>query len=187
MKTKLLSQLIFLICSTLCLGQDDCQWLISNGNGKSNYDAGKTEYNNSVSNKFTLWEVSMPDKNINLNAANDVFIIYKDGNHFNSRSMSSLGRFFDADVASDVMNHNFSAASSVGYMYLTDIYESDDPPDMVRVTDGNDADGDVNSIGVTDAALLSADHHVVLTKDITIIVNIGALTDKQRESIAQII
>lgn len=185
MKAQLLILLILLFCSTYCSGQSDCQWLISNGSGKNSYNSGTNTYSGVITTDFALYGVSMPDVNNHQKAANDVFIIYNDGNHFNSREVNSLGRFYEAGLKSNDMNHNFRGTSSIGYLYLTDIYESDDPPEAVRVAGGSVAGSAVNNTGITNSPLLSANHHVVLTRDITIIVNLDAFSDDDKERISQ--
>lgn len=181
MKNQLLFLVIFLQMSLSAVGQADKQWIIYNSTGKDGVTAtGDNNYSESnlIENRFYLMGVEHPD--LTVSGRNDILIIYKDGSHYNSRYVSpgEPGIFYNsADAAAGVENHIFSSthSSAIAYSYLTNIYEEDDYPPAVRALGSSTlAIPTTYTIGTTTSPLLSANHNVAFTKDITVIVNLDS-------------
>jgi len=162
----------------------DYQWLISNSNGKNgtitppipainNYVTSVT-----IGNQFNLNGVSSPISGLTPAHKNDLFIIYSDGNHYNSRYSPDAGVFFNGIAGPTVWSHNFETPSStaVRYLYLSKRYEGDELPTGVRVSSGPVSGA--YSLGTTSSSLLSSSHNVVIGRDITLIINNQQLLDK---------
>jgi hypothetical protein len=182
MKTQLLLWLMCLLTfSTPLLGQSsDVQWLISNSKGKTGMTGSSNVYTYGVGSVFSLNGIALPNRSRSSNAKNDVFAIFNDFTHFNSRSIPYNDASFTFNLgtsASGIQVHNFSIppATTLGYMYLTNIYEEDDYPQGVSVgalsLSGNSTPYPMTTTIPTD--YLTASHDVVFTKDITIIINLA--------------
>lgn len=165
--------------------QSDTQWFISNGKGKNGLNAASNfnNYDNTIGNNtlFNLEGVSLPNLTNSPHARNDVFVIYANGDHFNSRYLNpdTPGFFYNAvDAQNLVLTHNFEVPSGmqISYLYLTNKYEGDDLPGKVKVSAGFAA-GITNKYPVdkTIPNILSSDHDIVPNRDITIIVNYDLL------------
>ncbi|MEP6646138.1 MAG: hypothetical protein ABJC12_03550 [Saprospiraceae bacterium] len=185
MKTKLAIIIAFISLCTSSYSQTDLQWLIWNGKGKNKLTAAGNlnnyEFSIGTSSKFNMQAVSLPDLNKSPRGRNDVFIIYANGEHFNSRYLNpgTPGFFYNAaDAQNHVMTHNFvvSTGMQVNYLYLTNRYEGDDPPEKVMVPQGYASVITTSyPIDKTYPNILSSDHDIVLGKDITIIINYDSL------------
>src|SRR5688572_2629668 len=124
MKTQLL--ILFSLCVIIpeLYGQGDPQWLISNSRGKSGYNSTTgNAYNNTLGPNFVLNRVSAPSSS-NINAQNDLLVIFRDGSNFHSRGQSIPGPFFRSNSASVGFVHTFTNlhTSPVYYMYLSNRY-----------------------------------------------------------------
>lgn len=179
MKNQLLF-LIFSACACYTNAQiTDLQWLIVNGKGKQGTSGDFNSYPdlNVIGNVFTLTNVSMPNSANNPEAFNDLFVIYGDWNHYNSRySLVSDPFFRTTGGFSTTTDHSFSSssASPISYMYLTNGYEQDDLPRKLMV---NNSSGSPTPyiFGTTITPALSASHDAVLTKDITLVINMDSV------------
>ncbi len=186
MKTKLFFSLGLIFLINLSFGQIENQWLIWNISGRDGTLPGPNNFVSPISTQFTLMGITPPDRVNISNAKNDIFIIYTDGQHFNSRAMNSPVYFYngaDFNATPMVTDHKFvkdslvTGLAKVQYLYLTNRYEGDDPPARVRAlsnTRGNPST--TYTISTTQSPMLSADHDVVLNKDITVIINYDSLT-----------
>lgn len=172
---KVLSTVIFSYC--LCaqtIAQSDYQWLIMENKGKSGYSIPNNENiydpNNPIKGECTLFSIAHPDINIP-GAKNDLFVIYNDGNFYNSRYSENP---LNPDLSSqNQINHNLRTihGSNIQFLYLTNRYEGDDPPDLVRVAKGLSGQNTIPyEIGITTPAkAITTNHDVVKGDDITII------------------
>ncbi|MFZ1676507.1 MAG: hypothetical protein WAT91_04485 [Saprospiraceae bacterium] len=176
MKTQLLCLLGFILCTNLSFSQPEKQWLIWKSNGKVGTTYPTT---NVINTQFELLGIKSPDLTSNPSARNDIFIIYSDGTHLNSRYQANPGFFYNAnDFPSGNQNHNFNKATpgNVSYLYLTNRYEEDDLPQRLSVQPGNPSGvPHTYNIGTSSSNMLSADHDVVYNKDITVIINYDSL------------
>lgn len=183
--------LFILIWIILCLinanSQSDFQWFISNGIGKAGLNAEGTLNNYSVpiNDQFTLNGIELCDPE-NEFARNDIFIIYDDGSHFNSRNEDFY--FSQLTSATGILNHSFDADRNISYLYFTNRYEEDDLPNGVNLSAGTDrGGGSIHSVSVTIPEVLSANHDITFYNDITVIINYDLLVDRygDREFILQ--
>ena len=181
MKLQLIFSAGLFLWSLLINGQSiDNQWLVLDNNGKSGYNTGTEQniYNNgNIGHKIKLCgieHVVVTDPQV---ARNDIFVIYEDGNYFNSRDYNAENYnpyfFLPNEGNQDSTNHYFESLyeSDIQYLYLTNRYETDDPPRNVRLKNwsgyiSTDVETFSNSIP---AQLMTANHTVSIDKDITLI------------------
>ncbi len=186
MKTHLLPLLLLLFSLQFANGQIDEQWLIWNNFGKNGLNPtgnqNKYEFEFGSSLKFNLQGVSLPNVTISPRARNDVFIIYSNGDHFNSwhPNMTGQGFFYNAgDAQNGVTTHNFiiNGNLKIGYMYLSNIYDGDDLPERVKSQTGfaTGPSAPPYPVGTTVSPILSSDHDIVMNTDITVIINYDSL------------
>ena len=172
------------------LGQNnpikDAQWLIIDSKGKVGFDNTSGPYNfniygnKSISKDFTIIQVSHPSPQIP-SASNDIFIIYGDGQYYNSRYLqNSPFKPINASNQND-QNHNMRSThlgGNIKYFYLTNRYEGDDPPELVRVSDGHSGNNSIPySFDTTlTAMVMSSNHDITPYSDITIIIDGQSVT-----------
>lgn len=183
MKKQLLFLTSFLFVANIVGGQsNDLQWLIFDGKGKTLVSAASMNVfptTNIIGTSFTIAGVTLPISNPDHAAGNDLFVIYKDGNHFNSRNKNFTDRFYTEGPLSSVKAHNFNNTYSqpILYAYLSNVYEEDDLPQGVAVTGGYSGGNPIPySLSTIKPDILSASHNVVIDKDITIVINYDSLT-----------
>ncbi|MGB3078004.1 MAG: hypothetical protein WBB31_02915 [Saprospiraceae bacterium] len=185
MKTQLLIFVSLIFIIPLSSAQADLQWMISNGTGKMGLvPAGNQNFyppNTPINLEFTLQGVTLPGSGTAPKVRNDVFVIYKNFEYYNSRYdvLDNHGFFYNnTDATNLVVNHNFkiNPGLGIGYFYLTNTYEGDDLPQNVRVPTGNLVTNQVPyTPGSPNTRILSANHDVVINKDITLIINYDSL------------
>ena len=180
MKNQIIA-LTLLTCSLNTLAQiTDLQWLIADGKGKQGTSGEFNIYptSNTIGFEFILSGVTMPNIDNHSEAYNDLFIIYDDGSHFNSRYNDPTDPFYViTGVFSTVVDHSFrtSHSSGIQYLYLTNGYEQDDLPRKLMVNNGTSPTLTPSSFSPITTPALSASHDAVLTKDITIVVNMDSV------------
>jgi hypothetical protein len=186
MKKLLLVTFSFLLILNYARSQSpENQWLIWNGAGKNGFD--NTSYTNTyattpISSSFSLTGVASPvlpspvpppDKY----PRNDLLVIYSDGNYFNTRYAALPGNFYSVSSGGGgaaVTNHNFTSTRTIRYMYLTNRYEGDDLPSLVRAVGGLPAPG-ANVLATSSNDYIVANHDVVYGTDITLIINYDSI------------
>ncbi|MDQ3016986.1 MAG: hypothetical protein M3R25_09765 [Bacteroidota bacterium] len=185
MKTKLLFYLLPMLLILNNAASQDQQWLILNGLGKTGYSGTLNTYGGTIGLQFNLIGVSTPNIGAVPNAKNDVFIIYSDGTHFNSRITLSTGIFYNGIIpASTVTSHIFNKSTSgtASFMYLTNRYEGDDIPTGVKLV----ASGISNPVPpayilpITSPPKISANHVVVFDRELTIVVDYQTILNENR-------
>jgi hypothetical protein len=187
-KLFFIASLLFL-ASLYCFGQPEQQWFIVRGLGKTGWkQIGNDYYNeygigNTIGQAFTLSGIAHPIRNSNpIREKNDLFVIYSDGQYYNSRSAPGAVFTVQNDPfyprhQSQLLSqtsHNLQTihSSAIQYLYLTNIYEGDDPPDLVKAISGNQG---LNSrpytFGITPSVpRMTASHDVTRYSDITLII-----------------
>jgi len=182
MEKKLFNLVLVLLISTQLTGQNDLQWLIFKGNGKkgtstvSGQEANNYVYPFSSALEFNLDVITHPDRISKPWSKNDIFIIYSDNTFFNSRVVNNHDAGFFYNSTLDWKTHHFiSSSASIQYLYLTNIYEGDDPPKLVNAKPGSGLPAnDIFTIPLVSPAgptPISASHDVVRNTDITLILN----------------
>jgi hypothetical protein len=96
MKNQILCLLGLFFLINPSFSQPERQWLIWNGYGKNGVGSSSVNYYQTtspyiLSSDFTLSGITSPDLNNNINASNDIFIIYDNGTHFNPRTHTGQG------------------------------------------------------------------------------------------------
>ena len=181
MKTKLLLIVWTILSPALLWGQSDYQWLMLDAKGKSDYNESTNQnvFNNTFPDgKIKFEGVAHPILATNPAmqlAKNHIFAMYSDGSYFNSRDMSSPtydASFFLPSSPSSETTHYFNSGSkTVSALYLTNVYEGDDPPKNVKAASYSSTSSTVYSLPTTTPGqMLTANHDVVMGKDITLIV-----------------
>lgn len=181
----------------MAIGQlsTDTEWLILNGVGKNGVNqAGVNVYpvspsaHDILNQDFTLDRIKHPDRILPLPAdsrsKNDLFIIYSDWTHFNSRSKgiysytstndpfyphTGQGSLSDSIHSLRIANTNQTIVAA----YMSNLYEKDDPPGTVRAVSGRSGQNSVSyQVGTTSpGAVVTASHNVVYDKDLTLIID----------------
>lgn len=183
--------ILLLLLSNVSFGQTDPQWYILHGGGRSSSSIPYL-YDIPITNVFNIQGVTHPNRACNILAKNELFIIYSDGTHFNSRENANSVNVYPVDFFypkipnSTVLGstiHHFQALGnkSVLYLYKTSKYEGDEPPNTIRVNIVPRATGSdtIYKPGTTNTtSILSASHDVVKDKDITLIVDYDELINQ---------
>ncbi len=168
--TILIFSLLF--CFQLNAQNADKQWYIKNTQGL----AGNSQYTNSIPDQFRIKHVSHPTIWLDPRAKDDVFVIFDGGDYYSSRYIKTNPiAITNGNVA------KFNSAENPQYLYWTNIYDQDDPPEQI-IADGNLTNPTIN-IGyeimmnsfdndlIDQNSKLLANHSVVSGKDITLIIN----------------
>jgi len=177
---KLTAKFIILISllSFSANGQD-LQWLINNNQGKSSNTATQPMvniYGNfPIGSKFSIDSVRYPQTSI---SRNDLLVIYDDKTYYNTRN--STGQLFTTHTSNQIntqTTHYFNAppGKTIQYLYLTNVYEGDDPPDLVKVQNLSSFPAlppAINLATTSSNSLLTANHSPVKGKDFTLIVKL---------------
>ena len=188
MKKLIICLLGLTFLSNHSFSQPEKQWMIWDSKGKVGVTTGG--YNNyptsnPIDKEFTLYGIASPNVGVIGNARNDIFIIYTDGEHYNSRDVNPDPFTPQAADYPGVTSHNVKTnrAAGVKYMYLTNRYEGDDPPPAVRAMAGQVSGISHNYIVNATQTALSANHDIAIGKDITIIVNYDSIYNPNHEII----
>lgn len=162
MKKILIAGVLFFLFQ-YAIGQSDGQWLIMN-----------QQYQQDV----LIEGVKPPCRQCNPEANNDYFVIFKNGNHYNSRfcygqnPCPCIPPNPTASTPNTLYLKN-DEGSPIIFLYLTNKYEGDDPPGLTVSNSNNNSTG-VPEQPVEDRNIneyLMANHDVVKDKDITLIVS----------------
>ncbi len=181
MKTKLFFLFILVLFTVFAYAQLDNQWLIINNIGKDGTNLDHTNrFRNALPSNFILRNVANPVVSPTRPARNDLFVIYMDGTHFNTRYELGSGTFFPGPGYETSINHSFiTPGNPVRYMYLTNRYEGDDlPTNVILQPSSNTLPPPVYTLGRTNSypgRLMEANHDVVQNKDITLIIDQDSL------------
>ena len=154
---KIALTLLSIFYTVLMMGQADGQWLVDNGGLSSN---------------FYVVNMEPPCPPCNPLADNDFFVIYEDGQHYNSRYSWSgtIPNNLNASVLKPVevvKNHS----ADVAYFYLTNLYEGDDWPPAAVSTSSTGPNQDHIIEITTPPTPISANHDIVRGKDITLVLS----------------
>jgi len=179
MKKLIIIIYLFQINSILKSQPSDAQWYI----WKGMYGENSVLNHNLLLNNgpFSINNVQHSGPNIAVNGGvsldtkNDVFIIYSDGSYYNSRNI----------LISDPCNLNYNCihtlqnqgyiipvTKSVSYMYFSNIYEDDDPPGNVSISQPPTSNLIPYNLNIfyPETISISSNHSVVKGKDYTLII-----------------
>jgi len=177
-----ISALLFLLMSyqnIYCQLTNDFQWLILDGKGKQGVDLGNLSNNyvqlsdrTSLSIDGLAYPRVSPPPNPSLDGDYDnrFFVIFDNLDY-------SLGSMLSQE-ATTIPNPNIgnryriSSSNPVLYMYLSNIYEEDDPPRRVFVNSPVTTNGDVDNLNpqTFSSRRLRINHNPVDRRDLTIII-----------------
>lgn len=191
---------ILLAGSVSAVGQSsDNQWFVWNNLGKvgiNQFDKNDFPTGNTLSNSiFSIDSVFHANRSISTLAKNDLFVIYNNWKHLNTREKGVMSYNPAIDIfypyqgvsgrsLTDVF-HNFTVPSGslINYFYLSNLYEGDDPPKRVRVsnTPGGSNSNAYSLSTTTPSTILTANHNVAVKKDITLILDKKSFTPTGNE------
>ncbi|MBK8849092.1 MAG: hypothetical protein IPN73_02930 [Saprospiraceae bacterium] len=166
-KRNLVLLMLCLVLEIVVLkGQSDLQWYIVNADGKKGTLAGNNNYCIDLTrNDFTILGVKYPG---DPPKKNDIFVVYTDGEHFNSRYDATFNL-----VKTSGTNEGYYLQCSKQplVLYFTDLYEGEDDPPFVEICEGQSRALAPTSVTTSSPnALLTANHDAIPGKDITVIV-----------------
>lgn len=156
----------------------DSQWYVLNGSGRSFgsvSSTGEYPYGNLLTNApFTIHSIGAPST-INPDGSirtpiprNDLFIIFDNGTYFNSKDPypsipfnTSGSTCFETPIA---MGQHIKPQ----YLYFSNIYEEDDPPQSISVD--NIGIIPIYQIPISNSNDLNTNHDIVRGKDLTLII-----------------
>lgn len=172
--------IILLFMSVSIFAQLDSQWYIYKDGTTVKYK-GNLTYTNYIPpiNSLLLKNETQPGPAVGSNVPrNDYFIIYNDGQYFNSRELANPR--WNINNASDDYLITPPSGKNIKYFYLTNTYETEDPDAFVIpnpvASSFNSAQVNTNPLngaptwGVSQFPI-SANHTLVGGKDLTIIIN----------------
>lgn len=168
---------------TQVVNSNDVQWLVKIG-GKSKFDDinNLNKYDNTISNCINIDSISFPAYTANSDSPkDDLFIIFSDGTYYTSRNNGNpayLNQFKSPNTSNASYNSyaGIKTSKNIEYMYLTNLYEGDDPPKSIKVKQTTPPAVCTTFLGNrTLNSILSANHNIVKSKDVTIIINIKEL------------
>ncbi len=172
MKTHFLIVLSLSLFSLCLVHAQDNQWYIKNGAG-CNSSAG------SVNHQFHISNLAYPCTSCHAYARKDILVIYQNGEHYNSRNKPSLINSPIFGPTSPHYNFNFKSlytSSAIKYLYLTNIYQGDDPPEMVGVNNcTSPCSNPFDFSTTTPVRRITANHDIVKGKDITLILKLDGV------------
>ncbi len=182
MKKIFLACLLYSAGSPFCHGQD-LQWLVKNFNGKENNTYPNA--NAITTNEFTLEAIKHPNCQCNSKARNDIFVIYDNWSHYNSRLdlVPTISGFFYPPNPADLNHTKHNMRVPVGrkpmYLYLSNIYEDDDLPPPVLAKSGFSGSNSIPYImGTTNTPIpITANHDVIQGADITLVIKGATITE----------
>lgn len=179
LKTPL--RLLVLLClfSNHTFGQHstDQQWLVVDGFGKEGTESLTNNFVNLInSNKFKVSGVTYPAEDMlnpphpfERNYSNNFFAIFQNGTYHLARGEGySVEDPLDVNIE-DGNEYQFGNISPIKYLYLTNTYEEEDPPERVVV------DNDPTALEPMDETsqpnTIRLNHNPVANKDLTIIID----------------
>jgi|GEM_PF-4480908 len=150
--------LVFTVFTNLLLSQnvEDQQWLIRNGLWKDGVETSNSQLNNYVlgNGNFTV-DISDPDPSVD-SSSNFFFGISTEGDY----GFYTQGPDFQSPTIEGRINNN-----PIKYLYLTNIYEDDDPPpDVKLVSSGDLPNSFLSSLRVTNQDIIDR-------TDVTVIID----------------
>lgn len=177
--------LFFVFCAlgSLCSqAQIDKQWLIYNGKVKTNFVNDSNVYGSdfqnilNAGNSFSILGVRHPNNVFNKNPRNDLFIIYSDGSFFDSRKLnpyvcwpnSVSYRPSDPVELPKSYTINGPTNKAMEFLYLTKIYEDDDPPAEVSIS--NASNHTPLTVNTSYTTTMQVNHDFVPGTDVTLVI-----------------
>ncbi|MBK8954047.1 MAG: hypothetical protein IPM34_00625 [Saprospiraceae bacterium] len=159
--------ILFYFVNLVSAQQHDHQWYILNKKGRitgSAIGGGYAYSDNDVTSNFSINGASTPGvPHEDGTPKNDLFIIFDNRHYINTRGLSYNQNTF-----------SYSNAMAPQYLYFTNIYEEDDPPQNISVESSIVCEEpyspcvDLNTYSYTD--ILSINHNFVRGKDFTVII-----------------
>ena len=148
----------------------DAAWYIRNTNG---WNGESNRFMIPITNQSLISGVKVPNVGCNPNASHDIFVIYKNGLHYNSRNNSSPQRLNYENINSQSVLPFQNKTEDIAFAYLTSNYDVEPPPPSIKANaslSGSDP-AQMNAIVYSSPKQsISANHCVVPQKDITLII-----------------
>ncbi|MBK8954048.1 MAG: hypothetical protein IPM34_00630 [Saprospiraceae bacterium] len=168
----------FLVVISVKSQSYDHQWLVLDSMAKTGYNLNtksnvysqqlSTFCNNDI---FGIDSVDYPIQLVNsFVPRNDFFVIYEDGTFYNTRNINKGSVWPDA--SSNERMYKIKSAKNIKYLYLTNIYEEDDPPESIRIN--SPSGGRLLEFETTQSNTMQLNHDFVSGKDVVLIIPAAA-------------
>ncbi len=194
---KLIKHVLTIIPILFCINYINAQpdkWFIKDGYYISGFSGTSSDRNSytrtsipTTSNNYfdingvshpAQYNSSIPEKKY----ANDVFIIFGNGNYYNSRHYGFPNQFsgtpggfgYNLTLALGSAFSSGPTLFDIKYLYFTDKYEGDDPPSGLIYIKPNSTSSSLTPVQITDynqnSTVMTANHDIVPDDDITYII-----------------
>lgn len=143
----------------LLSAQADPQWYVKEG----------------INSEISISRLSYPCTGCNPYARKDIFVIYSDGSHYNSRikpASINSPNFAPFNPGFHTFNFQSTHSSPIKYLYLTNIYQGDDPPEIIVSGPVGIPSSSYNFSITTPSKLITSNHDIVKNKDLTLIIHV---------------
>ena len=157
--------LLLLISSSLIYGQQDYQWMVRDGIGRV-----ECNYLNQITDNAKVSKILEPKPQyLDKKYCNDYFIILNNGTYYMNDWTSNC--FLPTSVdPQQIFNVISVPSSSIKYVYLTNRYEDDDPPEDIDVQSSNNTTNSIiDDMFPNQNYGKFTNHNLVNGKDITFI------------------
>lgn len=154
--------------------QSDLKWLVANGYGKNGTLNNENNYqvsipnscgnNNKISINGLQYVPNFPGANYT--PSKDIFAIFSNGNYINTRSTNSIP---SSAIQNSALVFNLTNCSSLKFLYMTDKYQQDDPPEAISVSSANQNAQSI-PLNIESMPTFSSIHDIVPKKDYVIII-----------------
>lgn len=137
----------------------DNQWYILNNEYWESSQYVGPEYSNDV----TVNGVQPPDSACDPNADDDLFVIFSDNSFALTRGGCNI------NISSSAMD--IHTADSIKYLYWTNIYDVEEPPESIVVIDNTGGTASINLTPYSNSFSIIANHTVKPGSDITLVID----------------
>jgi hypothetical protein len=148
----------------------DAAWYIRQSTG---WDGSVGRHNLPINNQSFISGVKIPNRACNPAASHDLFVIYTNGKHYNTRNTAASARMKYDTISNIPTLPILHKQDQIAYMYLTGNYDVEPPPPTIKAPatlSGNNP-SKINDIVTTNPIkTMTANHCVVPQKDITLII-----------------
>ncbi len=156
------------------IAQTDLKWLVANGYGKNGTLNNENNYQVSIPNscgnnnkiKINGLQYVPNFPGANYTPSKDIFAIFSNGNYINTRSTNSIP---SSAIQNSSLVFNLTNCSSLQYLYMTNKYHEEDPPELITITSASQ-NAQYISLSPVSTPIFSSIHDIVPKKDYVIII-----------------
>lgn len=187
---KLISHTYLLLGLCSLLNAQDKQWYIKNGKVNTIH-----VQDTNISTNFKIDSLSYPCLQCNNQARKDLFIIFNDYSHFNSRNLDSQWTNKFKHITNPfnykklcISFYDSNTTTSIQSAYLTNGYQDDDPPELLKIAPSSPVSSEPTyniNLRTNTNNVLSANHDITPQSDFTIIIKNEFLKNKAQSTIKE--